>query len=46
MSGDGRRLHVTRNWPVIDEVVWVPIVDLPWRPDSKDRKPDQEREAS
>lgn len=37
---------ITLTVPVQD-VVWVPVLDLPWRDDDKDRKPnEQEREAS
>lgn len=47
MSGDGRNLVLLQSIPVVSETVWVPVLDIPMRPDSKDRKPDQnDRKAS
>lgn len=45
MTGDGRKLSLAKPVPVQD-VVWVPLIELPWRPDSKDRKPEYDQKES
>lgn len=37
MSGNGRNLVLLKSTPSLPEVVWVPVLDLPWRDDEQDR---------
>lgn len=46
MSGCGRNLLLIQSIPVVDETVYVPLVQLPWRDDQQDRKPIEQEKAS
>jgi hypothetical protein len=46
VTGNGRNLVLLKTVPVIAETVLVPVIQLPWRDDEKDRTPIEQEKAS